>query len=269
MSWSRDPATLVMVVMTIAMAVAVAAVVYLVTHDSDLTLAPVRVERVDTDVTDRRRMEAQLHRAERMESIGMLAGGVAHDLNNALAPILMAAELLREHVTDPEDRRFVDSIEASAQHGAALVQQLLAFARGSEGQRTSVDVPALLADVRTLLGSTLAKDIDLSVETVGTPWPIMAEVTKIKDLQYALVAEYVNRFGKYDDKGAADFIARWLAVDAKMTANRAQFVPVVGKVLPGVKAATFFQIDRRLQMLVDLSLAARLPVLQLQAQVAR
>lgn len=137
---------------------------------------------IDTDVTDRRRMEAQLHRAERMESIGMLAGGVAHDLNNALAPILMAAELLREHVTDPEDRRFVNSIEASAQHGAALVQQLLAFARGSEGQRTSVDVPALLADVRTLLGSTLAKDIELSVETVGTPWPIMAEVTKIKQV---------------------------------------------------------------------------------------
>ncbi|MBS0630786.1 MAG: response regulator [Verrucomicrobia bacterium] len=137
---------------------------------------------IDTDVTERRRMEAQIHRAERMESIGMLAGGVAHDLNNALAPILMAAELLRAHVTDPEDRRFVDSIEASAQHGAALVQQLLTFARGSEGQRTSVDIPHLLADVQKLLGTTLAKDIDLSVETVGEPWPILAEVTKVKQV---------------------------------------------------------------------------------------
>ncbi len=137
---------------------------------------------IDTDVTERKKMEAQLHRAERMDSIGMLAGGVAHDLNNALAPILMAAELLRERVTDPADRRFVDSIEASAQHGAALVQQLLAFARGSEGQRTVVDVGGLIQDVQKLLRSTLSRRIDLKVEAVGTPWPIVADATKIKQV---------------------------------------------------------------------------------------
>lgn len=137
---------------------------------------------IDTDVTERKKIEAQLQRAERMDSIGMLAGGVAHDLNNALAPILMAAELLRERVTDPADRRFVDSIETSAQHGAALVQQLLAFARGSEGQRTTVEVTGLIEDVQKLLRSTLSESIDLYVETAGTPWPIMADATKIKQV---------------------------------------------------------------------------------------
>lgn len=137
---------------------------------------------IDTDVTERKKMEAQIHRAERMDSIGMLAGGVAHDLNNALAPILMAAELLRERVSDPADRRFVDSIETSAQHGAALVQQLLAFARGSEGQRTLVEVAGLIEDVQKLLRSTITASIELTVETVGTPWPIMADATKIKQV---------------------------------------------------------------------------------------
>lgn len=137
---------------------------------------------IDTDVTERKKIEAQLQRVERMDSIGMLAGGVAHDLNNALAPIIMAAELLRERVSDPADRRFVDSIETSAQHGAALVQQLLAFARGSEGQRTTVEVAGLIEDVQKLLRSTLSASIDLKVETVGQPWPIMADATKIKQV---------------------------------------------------------------------------------------
>lgn len=74
----------------------------------------------------------------------------------------------------------------------------------------------------------------------------------------------MNTFGKYSDKAALDFITRWVDVDVKTTALRAKYVPLVAKVLPGVKVATFFQIDRRISMAIDLKIASRLPLLQFQ-----
>src|SRR5690606_22995143 len=90
---------------------------------------------IDTDVTERKKLETQLLRAQRMESIGTLAGGVAHDLNNVLTPILLTLELLAFKMTGEEDRRLIEKTKASATHGAALVQQLLAFARGADAKR--------------------------------------------------------------------------------------------------------------------------------------
>ncbi|MEP6622781.1 MAG: PAS domain S-box protein, partial [bacterium] len=87
------------------------------------------------DSTDRKRLEDQFLRAQRMESIGTLAGGIAHDLNNALLPIMLSVEVLKEIVKDGEALEFLDTLEASARHGAELVQQVLSFARGVEGQR--------------------------------------------------------------------------------------------------------------------------------------
>ncbi len=134
---------------------------------------------IDSDVTERKKLEAQLLRTERLDSIGMLAGGVAHDLNNALAPVLMAAELLRMRLSGP-DLRLVDNIETSARHGAALVQQLLAFARGTEGQHTELDVVELIHDVGKLLRSTFSRSIDLEVVTPATLWKVCADTTKLK-----------------------------------------------------------------------------------------
>jgi PAS domain S-box-containing protein len=97
---------------------------------------PRSILHIDTDVTERKKLETQLLRAQRMESIGTLAGGVAHDLNNVLTPILLAIELLAGKATSDEDRRLIEKTKASATHGAALVQQLLAFARGADARRT-------------------------------------------------------------------------------------------------------------------------------------
>ena len=84
-----------------------------------------------------------------------------------------------------------------------------------------------------------------------------------------MIAEYANTFGRYNDPGATDFIARSLDLDVRTAGLRARYVPIVGGVLPGVKAATFFQIERRISMMIDQRIASLLPVLQFQSQVAR
>ena len=80
---------------------------------------------IDTDITEKKRIEAELLRTQRMESIGALAGGIAHDLNNVLAPILIVTELLRDKLADPEGREMLDLAKASAQRGAEMVKQIL------------------------------------------------------------------------------------------------------------------------------------------------
>ncbi|MCC5950806.1 MAG: PAS domain S-box protein [Acidimicrobiia bacterium] len=98
---------------------------------------------VSTDVTERREIELQLLRTQRLESIGTLAGGLAHDLNNLLAPVLMSTELLRSEEDDPDKQAVLDLIAQSAGRGADLVRQILSFARG-----TAVDPePVALAEV--------------------------------------------------------------------------------------------------------------------------
>ncbi|HEY1108616.1 MAG TPA: response regulator, partial [Opitutaceae bacterium] len=109
---------------------------------------------VARDVTERRiaqQLEAHLLRAQRSESIGALSGGIAHDLNNMLAPVLLGAELLREESLSPTALKAIDSIAASARYGAELVRQLLTFARGSDGERIGVSPRHLLEETHTLL----------------------------------------------------------------------------------------------------------------------
>lgn len=159
---------------------------------------------------------------------------------------------------------------ASSALTPAHAQSNLPIATAPEQGReiTAADLEALRAELRSSKKQTVASNLKLTDAEATRFWPVYdryaADVTKIKDAQYMLVAEYVNKFGKYDDAAATDFITRWLDVDVRMTALRARYVPIVGKVLPGLKMATFFQIDRRLQMVIDLRIASGLPILQLQ-----
>jgi signal transduction histidine kinase len=88
------------------------------------------------DLTDRKKLEHQFLRAQRMESIGTLAGGIAHDLNNILAPIMMSIDILKLTATDPQAKCILETIDVSAQRGADIVRQVLSFARGLEGERS-------------------------------------------------------------------------------------------------------------------------------------
>lgn len=160
------------------------------------------------------------------------------------------------------------SAQAQAQKTASA-----AYVAPSEKPLTAADLESLRAELRSSKKQFTAATLKLTDEEATRFWPVYdryaAELTGINDSRYALIAEYANNFGKYDDKGATDFITRWLDVDVKTNVLRAKYVPIVGKVLPGVKAATFFQIDRRISMAIDLKVATMLPALQTQSQLQK
>ncbi len=155
-------------------------------HDEEVTISPMRnaagktvsYVAVKRDVTEKERLESQLRRAQRMESIGTLAGGVAHDLNNALAPILMASALLRLALPDSATED-LDLIEGGARRGAALVKQLLNFARGIEGHRLRVDLRPLLTEMELMIRSTLPKNIELRLDCPQDLPAILGDVTQL------------------------------------------------------------------------------------------
>jgi PAS domain S-box-containing protein len=117
-----------------------------------------------TDITERKLLEAQVLQNQRLESIGTLAGGIAHDLNNVFAPIMMAGDLLADKVPDKDSAQLLDVVAASARRGAELVRQILLFARGMEGPRVAVEPSALFTEIKTFLDSTLPKSIRVNFE---------------------------------------------------------------------------------------------------------
>jgi len=122
---------------------------------------PASILAINTDITEKKMIEAQLFRAQRMESIGTLAGGIAHDLNNVLGPIIMAVDLLKVRVTAPQDRRLLEILETSGKRGADMVRQVLFFARGSEGRRVLISPARLVEELQQIARDTFPKSISV------------------------------------------------------------------------------------------------------------
>lgn len=145
----------------------------------DASGAVYRIVGIAEDVTSQRTNEAQLLRAQRMESIGTLAGGIAHDLNNVLTPILMSIELLRLDLPAAERSETLASIEGSAQKGAAMVRQLLSFARGVEGRREVVRVERILSDIERIVRDTFMKTIRVQCTVEEGVPPVLGDPTQL------------------------------------------------------------------------------------------
>ncbi len=124
---------------------------------------PKSVLAINTDITDKKKIEAQFMRAQRMESIGTLAGGIAHDLNNILAPIMMSIDVLKEISNNPQATSILETIEVSAQRGADIVRQVLSFARGLEGKRVEIQPKHLLKDLENIIHDTFPKSLRLPI----------------------------------------------------------------------------------------------------------
>src|SRR5262249_2961109 len=114
---------------------------------------------INIDITERKRRQEESTRRQRLESIGTLTSGIAHDLNNVLTPIAMGARLLAHKVASRELRDVIDTISASAERGAAMVRQLLTFAGGTQTCHVIVDLPVVVDDVRKILSHTLPKTV--------------------------------------------------------------------------------------------------------------
>jgi signal transduction histidine kinase len=123
--------------------------------------------------------EARLLRAQRLESIGALASGIAHDLNNILAPIMMSAPMLRWGLKPEEVEKTLVSIETSAQRGADLVKQLLLFGRGVEGNRTALQLKHLIRDIVRMVRETFPKAITSESKTAPDLWTLTGDATQI------------------------------------------------------------------------------------------
>ena len=134
---------------------------------------------INTDVTEKKRMESQFLRAQRMESIGTLAGGIAHDLNNVLSPILMAIDMLQLRVADENSKRWFEVLRANAERGGSMVRQVLSFARGVEGERVALQPKHLIKEIVKILRETLPKSIEISFNLPGDLWIISADATQM------------------------------------------------------------------------------------------
>lgn len=132
-----------------------------------------------TDVTEHRRVAEQYRRAQRMESIGSVAGGIAHDLNNVLSPVLLGAELLSSDELDPQRRQLLDVIVESARRGASMVQQVLTFARGTDARSDVVDVGDVVEEVVRFLRETFPTNVHIDLETPESRASVRGDATRL------------------------------------------------------------------------------------------
>lgn len=134
---------------------------------------------VSRDITEKKLLQQQFLRAQRMESIGTLAGGIAHDLNNVLSPILLSLNILRMKVTDEKSQKMLLMLESTVKHGSDLIKQVLSFARGVEGERTIVQVRHLIDEIGKIIDGTFPKFISFHTDIPGNLPTISADATQL------------------------------------------------------------------------------------------
>ena len=169
----------------------------------------VRVVVSHEDITLMKLSERQQMRSQRLESLGTLAGGVAHDLNNALAPILMGMEVLKEDY--PGEIGVLDMIQGSARRGADMVRQLLAFAKGADGERVVLDVVRLVREVESMMRGSFPKSIQVVVNCDPLLPGVLGDSTQ---LHQVLLNLCVNARDALPQGGALNVSADWVDVDA-------------------------------------------------------
>jgi PAS domain S-box-containing protein len=136
----------------------------------------------NTDVTEQKLTEQHLFRAQRMESIGTLAGGIAHDMNNILSPILMAVDMMNEENADEASRRWLAMIKENAERGAELIKQVLTFARGMAGERITVQLKHIIRELTAVLKETFPKSVSIKFDVESDLWTISADPTQVHQI---------------------------------------------------------------------------------------
>ena len=163
--------------------------------------------------------------------------------------------------------------------GAYLLHSPRTFAQAAAAQQNATspsagvamilsdrDIDLMRRDIRSQKKQLIASGLKLTDSEATKFWPIYDQYTqeqvKINDQKFALIKQYAANWGTLTDDQAALYIRQWLEVDEATTKLRSKYVPIVGAVLPGVKAASFFQMDRRIGMMADLQLSSQIPLVQ-------
>ncbi len=143
------------------------------------TGAPKSMLVVSTDITEKKVLENRFYHGQRLESLGALAGGVAHDLNNLLSTILLSAEILKKNSLSEKDQRVVESIMASTERGTDIIKQVLTFARSAEGEREEIHLKHIVNEIGQVIEETFPKSIRLQLNVPKTMWMITADATQL------------------------------------------------------------------------------------------
>jgi hypothetical protein len=165
---------------------------------------------VDTDITEKKQLETQFLRAQRLESIGTLASGIAHDLNNVLAPILISAQLLQLKTSDQRSVQLAKTIENNAKRGAALIKQVLSFARGVEGKHTTLQLGHLVTELKQIANQTFPKSISVYTDVIRDLWTVSGDATQLHQVLMNLV---VNARDAMPNGGTLKITAENLFID--------------------------------------------------------
>ena len=131
------------------------------------------------DITEQTRLKETYERALRVQSLGMLAAGVAHDFNNILTPIGMSVEMLRARLSHRDDLKLLEGIQACATRGAAMTRQILGFAQGVGSEARAIQVRIILREVADIVRETFPHSITLETDAPSDLWPVMANSTQI------------------------------------------------------------------------------------------
>lgn len=165
---------------------------------------------VNTDVTEKKKIEAQFLRAQRMESIGALAGGIAHDLNNVLAPILTAIQILQVRFDDDKSQKILGTVESNVKRGADMVKQILTFARGVEGERVPLQLQHLIFELDKITLDTFPKSISTHLDIATDLWAVSGDATQ---LHQVLLNLCVNARDAMSEGGKLEIYAKNVTLD--------------------------------------------------------
>ena len=148
---------------------------------------PKSILSVNTQITEQKQLEAQLLRSQRLESIGTLASGIVHDLNNILSPILMSVQLLQKKLPDSQSQQILQTLENNVKRGANLLKQVLSFARGIESKQTIVQIQPLMAEIEQIIAQTFPKSIIYQTDIPKNLWYVCGDTTQLHQVLINLV----------------------------------------------------------------------------------
>jgi len=183
---------------------------------------------IGRDITEKKRLQEQFLRVQRMENLGMLAAGIAHDFNNILTPMLMVAQLLREQST-PRNKRLLDTLEQGASRGAALVKQILSFAQGGSDDLRIVQLKHVARDIAAMIEETFPRHLRFVQVIPRDLWPVRAQPSQMHQVLLNLC---VNARDAMPDGGTLTLRLENRPLDAE-----------AARALPGARPGSFLVVE--------------------------
>jgi PAS domain S-box-containing protein len=152
----------------------------------------------NTDITEKKSLEKQLFRAQRLESIGTLASGIAHDLNNILTPVVLGMELIKLKLTDEATRKRVDTVISTVKRGSGLIGQVLSFARGSQENREPINIKYIIDEVAKIARETFPREIEVTLNLPSEDLIVNGNATQLHQIMMNLC---INARDAMNEKG--------------------------------------------------------------------